>query len=202
MLNCNPLYTTVDSVKVRLANKVQFQADPRVVADGELPNDLLLQIIIDAETEVEQDLRSRYAIPFVSKSKNSFAALPDHSKRAFRWAVDMRAVLLVLDTDFGRGTHINAEGYKESFEKHYTIYIHKLLGRDPEGANDKIDRFRRSPPLDDVLLSPTNREADDGYHGMIINTDASRHDAATYAGEQINNPAATYVGRRPIGGQL
>lgn len=195
-----PIYTTLDNVKVRLAGKVQFQADPKAPVDGELPDALLGQLICDAETMVEQDLRGRYAVPFRSKAKGTWPALPDHSRRALRTAVDMRAVLLILSTDFGRGTHVSAEAYSKDYKEQYDDYIVTLLGRDPEGRNDKIDRFRRSPPLDDVLLAPSNRMADDGYRGAIINTDASDKDAATYAGQQINNPAATYISRRPVPG--
>lgn len=194
-----PLYTTYESVKVRLANKVQFQKDDEQLAEGELPTELLGQLICDAETEVEQDLRSRYMVPFRSKSTGQYCDLPDHSKRAIRVVVDFQAVLYVLDTDFGRGSHINADKYKENFEKRYTALIKKLLGMDQEGENEKISRFRRTPPLDDLMLSPTNKEADDGYHGMIINTDQDERDAVTYARDQINNPAASYVARRLTG---
>jgi len=192
-----PQYTTVDSVKVRLAGKVQFQQDPNEIEPGELPDALLHQLIVDSETQVEQDLRSRYAIPFRSKTKNTFSALPDHSKRAIRVAIDMRAVMMILQTDFGRGTHVSGDKYFESLGKSYEAYIKKLLGQDAEG--EKRERFRFSPPLEDLLLAPSNREADDGYKGMIINTDQNVRDAVTYAEQQINNPATSYVGRRKGG---
>jgi hypothetical protein len=195
-----PTYTTFDNVKVRLAGKVQFQANPDTVADGELPNDLLGQLIVDAETMVEQDLRSRYSIPFQSKSRGTWEALPDHSRRAIRVAVDMFSVMMIMKTDFGRGTHIDADSYIEMYEKEYSDYIEKLLGRDKEGAGKRHDRFRFSPPLQDMLLAPSNSEADDGYKGMIINTDANTRDAVTYAGEQINDPSKTYLRRRQVGG--
>lgn len=191
-----PIYTTFESVKLRLVNKVQFQSDKTGSIEGELPDSLLAQLIVDAETEVEQDLRSRYSIPFQSKTKGTFVALPDHSKRALRVACDYMAVINILMTDFGRGTHIAGEAYTTEQQKKYEEYINKLLGRDAEGRNDKIDRFRHSPPLDDVLLALSNSMADDGFRGTLINTDGSRHDAPTYAGEQINNPAATYINRR------
>ena len=198
-----PLYTTFDSVKVRLTNKVQFQADPKNLQEGELPNVLLAQCIFDAETFVEQDLRSRYTVPFVSISKGTFDGLPDHTKRAIRTAVDWKAVEIILGTDFGRGSHINAEGYSKFVTESYNAYIDKLLGRDKEAAGTKHDRFRFSPPLQDLLLAYTNREADDGYKGRIINTDASEHGAESYAVHQINNPSQTYLNRRiknPAGG--
>lgn len=198
-----PIYTTFDSVKVRLANKVQFQADPAGPVDGELPNDLLAQLISDAETQVEQDLRGRYAIPFRSNKTNTstWADLPDHSRRAIRVAVDMAAVIMVLNTDFGRGTHISGDNYSESQQKAYTAYIKRLLGQDPEseGAEAHGKRFRFSPPLDEMLLATSNREADDGYRGRIINTDADPRGAEGYATEQVNNPSRSYVRRRGFG---
>ena len=194
-----PLYTTFASVKVRLANKIQFQSG-KEPEQGELPDELLSQLVSDAETQVEQDLRGRYAIPFQSKSRGTFKDLPDHSARAIRMAVDMQAVMQVLRTDFGRGTHINAEDYFESAEKAYKSYITTLLGRDQEGANDKRDRFRFTPPLDDLLLAYQNREADDGFKGKLINTDGSTDSAETYAAQQINDPSKTWIKRRGWGG--
>lgn len=191
-----PIYTTIDNVKVRLANKVQFQSNSSYVQDGEIPDSLLTQLIVDSETEVEQDLRSRYAVPFRSKRTGTWMGLPDHSQRALRTSIDIKCVINILDTDFGRGTHINADSYKQNLEKHYEIYIKKLLGRDFEGDNEKRDRFRFSPPLDDLMLSYTNQKADDGFKGMILNTDEDRHNAESYARDQINNPSRSYVSRR------
>lgn len=192
-----PLYTTIESVKVRLAGKVQFESESGLV-DGELPNVLLQQLIFDAETEVEQDLRSRYKIPFQSKRTQSWADLPDHSRRAIRQVVDMLSVINVLDTDFGRGGHIDAAKYAEGMRDKYDAMITKLLGRDQEGANDKIDRFRRSPPLEDVLLAQGNREADDGYRGVLINTDQSEMGSEGFAASQINDPSKGWLGRRGL----
>lgn len=195
-----PIYTTVESVKVRLANKVQFQSDPQSL-QGELPDALLYQLIADAETEVEQDLRSRYLIPFQSSVTGTFLGLPDHSIRALRIPCDLKAVMKILATDFGSGTHVSAEPYVKAIEKEYKTMIARLLGRDMEGANDKIDRFRRSPPLEGVALAVSNSpNADNGFRGRLINTDASRDDAATYAGHQINDPSKSYIRKRGWGG--
>jgi hypothetical protein len=103
----------------------------------------------------------------------------------------MAATCEVLRTDFGRGSHIDADKYTASLEKEYAAYIKVLLGRDDEGDDRK--RFRFSPPLTDLMLAPQNREADDGYKGAIINTDATTNDAVSYAEQQINNPAAAYI---------
>lgn len=194
-----PIYTTYDNVKVRLTNKVQFQADPNFVQEGELPNDLLGQLIVDAETYVEQDLRTRYLTPFQSVRTGRYSDLPDHTQRALRTAIDWKAVEFVLGTDFGRGTHVSAENYLKFAKDTYKAQIVRILGHDPEseeGRGDAPKRFRFAPPLADLALAFTNNRADDGFKGMIINTDASRRDAVTYAEEQINNPAASYVNRR------
>jgi hypothetical protein len=197
----SPLYTTLDSVKVRLANKVLFQADPSTLSEGELPNALLIQLIQDAETHVEQDLCGRYAIPFQSKTFGNYGQLPDHSKRAIRMAVDLKAVMMVLLTDFGRSGHIDGSKYFESQEKLYAQHLALLLGHSMEQADEKqqVTRWRKTPPLADLLLAQSNREADDGFAGMIINTDMRDHDAATYAEDQINNPAAAFVSTRKGG---
>jgi hypothetical protein len=189
----DPVYTTFDSVKVRLTGKIQFQEDCNQLQQGELPDALLAQLIGDAETAVEQDMRTRYMIPFQSKITGQWIDLPDHSKRALRRAVDMRCVMEILRTDFGRGTHDDADDYYNGQTNEYKGYIKTLLGLDPEGKERKMFRF--SPPLDGVQLARTNL-ADDGYRGMIINTDTNHCGAESYAADQINNPSDSYVGKR------
>lgn len=192
-----PIYTTSQSVKVRLANKVQFQEDKSGPIQGELPDELLAQLIVDAETAVEQDLRNRYAIPFRSNSHGTWEALPDHSRRAIRTVVDWKAVIMILSTDFGRGSHIDGDNYKKDTAELYEAEITKLLGQDQEGKSR--DRFRFSPPLEDLKLARSNSKADDGYRGRLINTDASTSGAESYAAEQINNPAEAILRRRLAG---
>ena len=191
-----PLYTSYNNVKALLANKVQFQESATSLNDGELPEALLGALINRAETRTEQDLCGRYCIPFTSVKYGQYELLPDHSKRALQTAVDLRAVVEVLMTDFGRGTHISGETYYKASMKEYEGYVDILLGRNREAANSQHDRFRFTPPLQDLKLAQCNREADDGYKGMVINTDVAHWGAEHYAVEQINNPAATYLNRR------
>lgn len=185
-----PIYTTYDSVKVRLANKVQFETEE--LLDGQMPNALLGQIIVDAETSVEQELRGRYAVPFQGKSGEKFDRLPDHSQRTIRQLVDLKAVMFILATDFGRGTHVSGSSYAKDTENTYKKQLRLALGQDLEGEEFGEKRFRRTPPLEGMRLSASNKEADDGYKGKIINTDSHR-DSATYAEEQINNPSRSYL---------
>ena len=179
-------YTELENVKARLVNKVQFQRDPLIVSEGELSDEFLLRLVCDAETEVEQDLRSRYYIPFQTKDDKPFRVLPEHSQRAIRMAIELKAVVIILQTDFGRGTHVDADPYIRSCNDHYEAYIAKLLGRNKEGENSKIDRYRHASPLDQVKLANNNREADDGYRGMIINTNGSTNDSVSVGIEQVS----------------
>jgi hypothetical protein len=192
-----PIYTTVDNVKVRLANKIQFET-PGGLLDGEMPNALLCQLIKRAETKVELLLRSRFAIPFRSARTAKFCDLPDHTKAALQTVIDDRAVMEILKTDFGRGTHTNAENYYKDLDKDFKDGINHLLGRDYEGANAKHDRFRFAPPIEDLALATSNCKADDGFKGMIINTDNCPN-VTNYAEDQINNPSQNWLRRRVHG---
>lgn len=193
-----PTYTTVDSVKVRLANKVQFQSGSSPV-EGEIPNDFLLQLILDAEVDVEMDLRARYKTPFQSITNGHFDKLPEHTKRAIRKVVDHKAVMNVMQSDFGRGTAISGEGLDDKMSEKYEEEIMRLLGKEKIGEGQEHYRFKNSPPLDDLQLAKSNAEADDGYRGMIINTDGSCNSTSDYAREQINDPSRSYIGRRGFG---
>jgi hypothetical protein len=190
-----PLYTTVASVKVRLENKVQFQSEAEAAAEGELSNALLCQIIADAETDVEAKLRARYAIPFRSKTKGTFDALPDHTKRAIRKLVDYRAVQLVLSTDFGRGTHVDSDPYYKNLKDQLEEGVDEALGRESMGK--AANRHKYSPPLEDLMLAASNAKADDGFRGMVINTDrGGPNNAVDYAEGVLNNPALSVVNPR------
>lgn len=188
-----PLYTTFDSVKVRLTQKIQFQKDCENLQEGELPDAFLAQLIGDAETAVEQELRGRYSIPFQSIGTSRWEDLPDHTKRAIRRVVDFRSVMEVLRSDFGRGTHVDGEKYYDPVQIEYNREIKILLGQDSEGK--ERNRFRFTPPLDGLKLAKTNI-ADDGYKGMIINTDMDENDAVTYAKDHINDPSKGITIRR------
>lgn len=191
-----PMYTTVDSVKARLTNKVQFQSGKKPI-DGELPDELLCQIISDAETDVEMALRGRYAIPFRSIAKGNFSGLPDHTKRAIRKAVDYKAAVLVLETDFGRGTAVDGDNYSKNLKNQYKEAVSLLMGVDLQAKN--LERVKVAPPLEDLMLAKSNAKADDGFRGTIINTDASPDGAEQYAADQVNDPSKIWY-RNRIGG--
>jgi hypothetical protein len=173
---------------VRLAGKVAFKeresSNPRAI-----PDELLGQLIVDAETAVEQDLRGRYFVPFQSKSQKTWDALPDHSKRAIRTIVDTMAVIMILRYSFGSGTHISGDGYQKLMQDQYDGLLRRLLGQDLEGNEFGMRRFRRTPPLDDVKLSDSN-VADDGMRGMVADAKPRQdYGGPRYAAQQINDPS-------------
>ena len=183
------LYTTTESVKARLVQKVQFQADPLNLQQGELPDVLLLQMIADAETEVEQELRARYAIPFQSIKTKTYLGLPDHTKRAIRTIVDLKSVMNVLGTDFGDGGTFDASAYMRATAKRYDQNLLLLLGHDREAEDQAVKRYRKSPPLEDLMLAATNI-ADDGVRGTVFGSGSNdENQSAAYAAQQVNDPS-------------
>lgn len=186
-----PIYTTLNSVQIRLAGKVSFQQPGvEIVNPRQMPDALCRQLICDAETAVEQDLRGRYAVPFRSKKVGTFVGLPDHSKRAVRTIVDAMACVLILKDSFGAGTHITGEGYLKNYEDTYNDLLKRLLGQDvvTETAGERL--YRRTGPLDDLLLASTN-VADDGLFGQPGDSSPRRRGerGSNYAANQINDPS-------------
>lgn len=194
----NPfLYTTVDSVKVRLSGKVKFQQGEKPIA-GELPDLLFIQIVRDAETQIEQELRSRYFIPFQRSDGGAFALLPDHTQRAIRMVVDSQAVSFILETDFARSGNTSGDNYDEKRKDALTDQLNKLLGQDKRSASDQYrKRHHFSPPLEGLRLATSNVR-DNGTFGQMFNTDGHHGGAEAFAEHQINDPSKTYL-RRPGG---
>lgn len=191
-------YTTVDSVKTRCAGKVQFQQAKEALPE-EMSDDLLFQLIEDAEADIELTLSERYFIPFQRTDGASYSHLPDHTKRQIRKVVDLRAVELILGTDFARSGHTSGDEAAPKTKDFLLEAIDLLLGRasftQPGVAAPKRP-MRVAPPLPGLRLAAGN-QADTGKAGMIINTDESVLGAESYAAQQINNPAASYVPKKP-----
>lgn len=191
------LYTTVQSVKVRLGAKVQFQSGETPLQE-EISDEMLWQLISDAEHDLEMALMSRYYLPFQGAGGAPFATLPAVTVHQIRKAVDMRAVILVLAWDFGRGGHTDGSEFASDLEKKYEEALELLLGREKVAQTDQKDRPRMAPPLPGLRLALTNL-ADKGTFGKVVNTDASTRDAASYANEQQNDPSLSYIPRGRTG---
>lgn len=191
-------YTTVDSVKTRCAGKVQFQQE-KVALPEEMSNDLLYQLIQDAEADIELALSERYFVPFQRTDGAAYSHLPDHTKRQLRKVVDLRAVELILGTDFARGGHTDGDEAAPRTKDFLLEAMDLLLGRasfTQPGVPAPKRPMRVAPPLPGLMLALGN-QADTGKMGTIINTDESVLGAETYAAGQINNPSAAFVPHKP-----
>lgn len=181
------LYITDEDVKVRLIGKVRFTDD--IEEKGKMHTLLLRRLIEEAEGEVEQDLSPRYAVPFVTESGARFRELPLRPTRnILRTLCELKAVIRVLETDFGSGTAVNGEKYSEKLEKRYTNIIKDLLAR--KGGKEDEQTGWKYPPLVGLKLNYFNLHADDGYAGMVLST--SSGDGA-YPRAQINDPSENWT---------
>lgn len=187
------LYTTPESVKVRLGSKVQFQAGSTPLQE-ELSNELFFQLVRDAEADVELALCARYFVPLQGAGGGPFGTLPDHTIRQIRKAVDLRAQALIIDQDFGRSGHTDASAFSKQIAEQYEAAIEALLGKQKIGQTSEKDRPFMTPPLPGLRLALTNR-SDKGTFGKVVNTDASDRDASSYANQQQNDPSRTYIPR-------
>lgn len=131
------------------------------------------------------DLSPRFGAPFQTESGGSFEKLPERpTKEYLRTMCELQSVLRVLETDFGRGA-VDSEDYVKNIQKRYDNMLAKIMDKrdDDEGGN----RWKY-PPLPGLRLNYFNTEADDGYSGMVINT----NDEMPYATKQVNDPAKTW----------
>lgn len=173
-------YMTLADLQIRLQNKVRFSADEE---EKNAMSEKFAKVLIDeAEAEVELDLSPRYAVPFATKAGLAFSKLPLASRNLIRTLVEIKAVMKVLETDFGRGSVAGGSAYSEKIEQRYDKVYEKLMAsREPEGYGWKY------PPLPDLMLAPHNTEADDGFKGQILLTEVTGDGG--YPQAQINDPA-------------
>lgn len=175
-----PRYVLEEDVLERLQGKVRVTDDPEE-EPGLLSRKLLIRLIDEAEAELEYDLAERYSAPFETTDCKSFSHLPaSPTQRAIRRLAAIKAVIFVLDTDFGRGTIVDASKYKEECEKQYDGFVSKLLER------RRDQESWRGPPLPGLRLAAHNEVGDDGFHGTIYVTSDSNGD---FAARQVNEPA-------------
>lgn len=181
------LYITLEDVRVRLIGKVQFTD---VEADENKMNETLAEALIDeAEGSVEQNISPRYMAPFQTDSGGDFSALPDRpTKQYLRTLCTLAACIRILETDFGTGTAVNGDKYKDALQKRYDKMVADLLAKRKDG-NEESQGFRY-PPLPGLRLNYQNTEADDGYMGMAIVANGS--DSQGYAHEQVNDPSRNF----------
>ncbi len=180
-----PLYTHPEQVKVRLQGKVKFTSDPE--EQNKLSEGLLRRLINEAEADVEFDLSLRYEVPLKSKTTGDFSGLPDRpTKEIIRTLCELKSVIRVLETDFGRGSAMNGDKYTDSLEKRYQNILERVMKRRKE---DEYTNQWLFPPLPDLKLNGHNTEADDGFFGMVMTTSDGVGD---FPKHQINDPSLNY----------
>lgn len=188
-------YIPDSDVKQRLLGKVKFSDDP--AQENYFQNSLLNDLVAQAEAQVEYDLSPRYFSPFQTDDGqpfNRFAAIAKSDPRIYvayntiRQLCQAQAVILVLSTDFGRGSVVEADKYNERIEKKYMNTINnRLLGK------KKIDGSETSqwlyPPMPLLKLNYMNAAADDGYMGQVLSTNQV---VPQYPQFQINDPSENF----------
>lgn len=174
-------YISREDVRVRLLGKVRFTDNE----DDENKFQFLLldKLITEAESDVEHDLSRRYAIPFVTSDDRAFKFLHRTSFNYIRTLCELKAVIRVLETDYGRGTVVEADKYIEKLAKRYTNMVKALMEKKKEGLGWMY------PPLPMLKFNYMNTEADDGFAGMVLTTSNGDGD---FPRAQINDPGETY----------
>lgn len=179
-------YIKFEDVRLRLGGKVRFTEDEE--DENKMSIKLANRLIVEAEGEVSYDFSPRYASPLVHKDTGTFKDLPDEpTKNLIRTLCELKAVIRILETDFGSGSAIEASKYIDKLQKRYD---HILISSVLRKVSEKEDTKQwANPPLPGLKLNYFNTEADDGYAGMCFNT--TQHDGS-YPAKQINDPSENY----------
>lgn len=183
-------YIKDSDVTIRLLNKVRFTDD---MNDGNsFQNTLLRDLIAQAEAQVEYDLSPRYASPFVTDSGAPFGQFLQLQMfvayNSIKSLCQLQGVIRVLDTDFGRGTVVDADKYIERIEKRYKSIVEaKILAKKKVGTEET--QQWQYPPIPGLKLNYMNTEADDGYMGQVLTTNQV---TPQYPQFQINDPSESF----------
>jgi hypothetical protein len=176
------LYIKEEDVEIRLVGKVRFSDDDE--DPKRMPRKLLKRLVNEAEGSVEHDLSPRYSAPFVGTG-GTFKALPERpTKEYIRTLCELKAVIRVLETDFGSGTVVDAEKYSKNISARYDSMVDKLLKVRVEGTFQWV-----YPPLPGLILNYMNEEQDDGFFGRVLVT--TEGDGG-YPATRINDPSETF----------
>lgn len=184
-----PLYHRFEDVRVRLLGKVQFTEDD-AEAENKMHIALAKRLMNEAEGNVEFDLSPRYAAPLQTVDGESFSKLPLRpTQEVLRTLCELKSVIRILETDFGRGTAVEGDKYTHSLSRRYKAIVSRLV----EHRDDTIVHFKY-PPLLGLRLATFNTEADDGFQGRVMNTSDGFGDFAT---SQINSPQENWWNIEP-----
>lgn len=181
------LYTRIQNVIELLRPKV------RVDDTGQDENKMslaMLKILIEqAEGDVELELARRYAVPLQTKDGKEFKLLPERpTKQVISTLCELKSIMRVMTTDFGKGTAVAGDKYYDGQKKIYDELMGKVTNlREHEGQ--KTFGQWLYPPLPNLMVNYFNTEADDGFAGEILVTSQGY---GAFPGEQINNPSQNF----------
>lgn len=182
------LYANIDRVRTLLSPKVRI--DEAGTDTNKLSLDLLKIMIEQAEGDLEIDLSPRYAVPFQTMDGKAFKVLPDRpTKQVVAKLAELRSVMRVLETDFGRGAAVGGDKYYEGTKKMYDELMGKLCGRRKDSSGNEMYNQWMYPPLPNLMKAYFNTESDDGFAGSILTTSSGD---GGFPAEQINNPGQNF----------
>lgn len=136
-----PRYVTLDEVKFRLSQKVNFSgltplADPRfpVTTSTSMNDEQLTSYINKAASQVEFSLSPLYNLPFANINGGDYDSLPDITTDFIKELVINRASVMILRTNFTKDSGAKGDEYiKELLAEWREMVTEKLLARSPEG---------------------------------------------------------------------
>lgn len=178
-------YISLEDVRVRLIGKVKFTEDEQ--DENRMHVSLANRLILEAEAQVEMDLSPRYASPFQGINGEAFLKLPTNTREIIRTLCELKAVIRVLETDFGTGTAVDGDKYIRRIEDRYNKIINERVLAKVPGMEDQ--KQWAIPPLQGLKLNWFNTQADDGYAGMVL---VSGNAFGEGAARQINDPSETF----------
>lgn len=179
-------YCQLYQVQLRLAGKVRFTESAK--DENLMPVALANLLISEAEAQLEFDLSERYATPFQTDGGQPFSQIPNlTTKNNIKTLAELQSVIRILETDFGRGTAVDGDKYKEKLVKRYDDWVAKLVERRKVDGQESMQW--KYPPLPYLRLNWFNTAADDGYMGRVFVTGSQRGD---FPEDQINSPSENF----------
>lgn len=185
-----PRYITLDQVKTRLYNKVNFLGATSLInanfAESDtnvgLTDDQLSDFINQAVSFVEFTLSPLYIVPFKTLTGGDYATLPDGTKDFLNNLFINRSCSLILQTEFAKDTGVKGKFFIKQLEEQWCEYIdNRLLKRSPEGKY-------QYPPLLELAYNESQYDLS-APMSAPVSVSVGRYDALDYANRHINDPA-------------
>jgi hypothetical protein len=189
------MYIKFEDVRLRLVGKVRFTDD--IDDENKMPKALAIRLIDEAEGQVEVDLSPRYAAPFVnSAAPNTFASIPDRpTKNIIRTLCELKAVIRILETDFGAGSSVDGAKYIKNIADRYKDIVNNNILAKPSD-DFKGSRQWAFPPLPNLQKAYFNTEADDGYAGMGPLVTSDMGESMEIMEDKQSNPSEDFFNSR------